>query len=163
MFHPKPLPFEFTDFAVDSLSVRTNCTMSILPTFVCQPLDRSRREIRLIELRPFESKPGLFAALKQLWRGTIRCEMRQESLDDHPDFVALSYVWGSAHRTRAIELNGAIIEVTEALEEALQYIYAKGVTKGLWVDAICINQNDNDEKSWQVQQMRDIYREAATV
>ena len=92
MFHPNPLPFEFTDSAVDSLSVYTNCTMSILPTFVCQPLDRSRREIRLIELRPFESKPGLFAALKQLWRGTIRCEMRQESLDAHPDFVALSYV-----------------------------------------------------------------------
>jgi hypothetical protein len=84
-------------------------------------------------------------------------------LDDNPVYQALSYTWGDPNRVCTIILNGQKISVGTNLEEALQYFYSISYLGLLWVDAICINQNDNDEKNWQVQQMRDIYAQAEFV
>ncbi|TVY16139.1 Heterokaryon incompatibility protein 6, OR allele [Lachnellula arida] len=82
------------------------------------------------------------------------------------DFAALSYVWGDENVTGTIVVNGQEREVTANLEEALRAFCSRDEFTGgfkLWVDAICINQNDIVERGRQVRRMREIYGTAWTV
>jgi hypothetical protein len=76
------------------------------------------------------------------------------------DFAALSYVWGDKSVRRDITLNGEVVSVTANLESALRALAgddAFGSRYKLWIDAICINQVDDQERAHQVQKMREIY------
>ncbi|MCJ1368622.1 hypothetical protein MMC16_007766 [Acarospora aff. strigata] len=82
------------------------------------------------------------------------------------DFVALSYTWGDRVASRPVIVNGVVVEVTENLEAALRRLstmsdYVEGLK--LWVDALCINQNDLAERNLQVTRMRDLYEQAMAV
>lgn len=82
------------------------------------------------------------------------------------DFAALSYVWGDESTRRDIVLNGEVVSVTANLERALRALAQDGVFGGrykLWIDAICINQVDDQERAHQVQKMREIYSGAWAV
>ncbi|KAJ4114728.1 hypothetical protein NW768_011282 [Fusarium equiseti] len=78
-------------------------------------------------------------------------------------FWALSYVWGARENPAVILLNGQPFSITRnlynALSEYRRHAFKDGTEEKafLWVDAICINQNDNVEKSVQVPRMSDIY------
>ncbi|KAJ4257317.1 hypothetical protein NW762_008435 [Fusarium torreyae] len=129
-----------------------------LQNSIYTPLDRSRREIRLIEI--LSVKP------------TIVCTLSTVSLDDNPRFSALSYLWGDAGNTKHITVNGITKGVTPSLANALEYIpyHWKKAFPGrnfksfrLWADALCINQDDNQEKGHQVQLMKVIYPTAELV
>ena len=50
------------------------------------------------------------------------------------------------------------IYVTRSLYHALRYLRYKSQSRVLWIDAICVNQDDLKERSCQVQRMADIYR-----
>jgi hypothetical protein len=79
------------------------------------------------------------------------------------DYVALSYTWGDPKETREIFVNGKSVQVTVNLEAALRVLRGKAPVKAglkLWIDALCINQEDNDEKEVQVKRMADIYQRA---
>ncbi|KAM5351792.1 hypothetical protein ACJ41O_004515 [Fusarium nematophilum] len=82
------------------------------------------------------------------------------------DFAALSYVWGTDHDGK-IMVNGQEMTVTRNLEDALRELsgdeerFARRYK--LWVDAICINQSDQDETAEQVSRMREIYSKAWAV
>lgn len=91
------------------------------------------------------------------------CSLACASLNEHPKYEALSYVWGDPSSTLEIELNGQPFRVTENLEAALRRLRLAGKHRILWVDAICINQNDIPERNRQVAQMRDIYKTAIGV
>lgn len=61
-------------------------------------------------------------------------------------------------------MNGCLAEVTTNLEAALQVLSEGGEFKAglkLWVDALCINQDDFPERNREVKRMRDIYETAA--
>lgn len=125
-------------------------------TFQYRPLEPDRREIRILELLPRTLRAG---KEKQL----ITCTIRHVSLDDQPVYLGLSYTWGDATVKRPILLEGRIFYVTENLLSALEHLQRQWHSLALWIDAVCINQNDNVEKSSQVGQMGNIYREAALV
>ena len=78
-------------------------------------------------------------------------------------YDALSYVWGDSRKKEdEIICNGAVIRITRNLGNALKQI-SLGLGSGgmlLFVDALCINQDDNAEKSHQVRLMETIYRRA---
>ncbi|KAI8961832.1 HET-domain-containing protein [Daldinia sp. FL1419] len=79
------------------------------------------------------------------------------------DFVALSYVWGDQSIRRDIIVDGVTISVTASLEGALRELRCHSrIQQGffVWVDALCINQEDLDERSAQVAKMKDIYQAA---
>ncbi|KAL8666378.1 MAG: hypothetical protein Q9168_007493 [Polycauliona sp. 1 TL-2023] len=87
--------------------------------------------------------------------------------DDPPHYEALSYAWGSNGLTHLIHVdteNGTqSLAVTENLHIALQHLRDESSLRTLWVDAACINQRDNEERSQQVTRMADIYQSAAIV
>ncbi|KAF2742962.1 HET-domain-containing protein [Sporormia fimetaria CBS 119925] len=77
------------------------------------------------------------------------------------DYVALSYCWGlgSGKHLRHIILNDRFIAVTENLEIALHTVRISNDIEFtmLWVDALCINQGDQEEKFFEIRRMKNIY------
>lgn len=112
-------------------------------------LDHLRSEIRLLTLSP-SSHPT----------DPIKCSLSHVSLDDSPQFEALSYVWGPPVPTLDIVVEGARFTVTMNLHQALEALRHAEKPRVLWVDAVCINQDDDDEKAYQVPLMGRLYNEA---
>jgi hypothetical protein len=84
---------------------------------------------------------------------------------DHPfqRFAALSYVWGSIEDPACITIDQTKFWITRNLFNALQAMRRPDVAISLWIDAICINQDDLEEKKVQISLMRRIYRQAQRV
>lgn len=78
-------------------------------------------------------------------------------------FEAISYTWGEARFTSVMELDGSMIQITKSLEAALIHVRSPRLMKYIWVDQICINQSDLQERSDQVRQMYNIYAKAERV
>lgn len=128
-----------------------------METIQYKPLDASKSEIRLIELLPTATDTST-----QRER-TPRCNLIHASLDDRPDYVALSYTWGNPRDTEKITVDQSLVSVTRNLRSALEHLRYERTIRIFWIDAICINQLDNEEKSWQVQLMSEIYQRATFV
>ena len=126
-----------------------------------RPLDFDSYEIRILT---FDSEPSQ--------RTKIACSMEHDSLIDPSPYIALSYCWGSPNTTVPILLGGCDAHVTTNLDAALRGVLeyqkarrpvrSKALTR-LWVDALCINQKDGQERSQQVRNMRQIYSKARHV
>ncbi|KAE8343095.1 hypothetical protein BDV24DRAFT_173453 [Aspergillus arachidicola] len=83
-------------------------------------------------------------------------------------YEALSYVWydgeeSSNEEAPSIILNDCKFSVTPNLHAALLRLRNHQLERMIWIDAICINQNDNDEKQKQIPLMRTIYAQANCV
>lgn len=79
-------------------------------------------------------------------------------------YSALSYAWGEyGHRKAIIHINGYEFHATENLYLALQQIRKKDRSVYLSADAICINQDNEEEKGHQVRQMGATYAGAEEV
>lgn len=76
-------------------------------------------------------------------------------------YEALSYTWGDHEKTETIKVNGQDLPVTWSLYYALYHLRWRH--QRLWVDAICINQDDPTERGLQVQEMSKIYARASNV
>jgi len=85
------------------------------------------------------------------------------SLEYVRDYAALSYTWGSKSRPCEIMINGSIMTVTKNAYLALRDLRYQEKDRILWIDALCINQNDDKERGEQVQQMGSIYSKAERV
>jgi hypothetical protein len=93
----------------------------------------------------------------------LGCELVSTALDDAPQYNALSYVWGDPGKFEAITYSRYKREITVGLFQGLRRLRGMDKVKMAWANAICINQSDNKEKSFQVIQMSDIYDNAAEV
>ena len=93
----------------------------------------------------------------------IHCKLQTLSLDDEPSYTALSYVWGTDIPSTRVLINSKPVLVRKNLEAALRHLQQADRSLDIWVDAICINQNDNKEKSHQVQMMAKIYERSIGV
>jgi hypothetical protein len=92
----------------------------------------------------------------------LDCRLYVADLRSTPSYTALSYVWGqSISSRRRIICNGVAFRVTSNCYSALRHLQAKNGTFDIWVDAICINQKDQDEKMHQINLMGDIYSQAS--
>ncbi|KAH7232759.1 heterokaryon incompatibility protein-domain-containing protein [Fusarium tricinctum] len=133
------------------------------------PLCDSPKAMRLVRLAP-SANFGHISVTAQLI----------ETSWDECNYEALSYCWGKNQKKKRILLNGEQFEITADLYNALEHLCLEHESRQLWVgflygwangsltlssqiDAICINQTDTDEKSLQVQRMRDIYQNAERV
>ena len=122
----------------------------LLDVFKHKPLDLTESSIRLVQVLPDEGP-------------LIQCQIRHSILSS--DHTCLSYTWGSPSDDQlTILLNGKPFKVQRNLWEFLNVARTKYLKTWFWIDAICIIQDDaNPEKSHQVQQMGNIYRNACLV
>lgn len=96
----------------------------------------------------------------------IHCNLTSEPRQDAENtYDAISYVWGDPNKTSNIICCGKVLPITINLQNALKTIRNKNPNSShrLWADAICINQQSNEEKSHQVKQMGQIYQGAKKV
>ncbi|RYP19651.1 hypothetical protein DL765_003244 [Monosporascus sp. GIB2] len=134
-----------------------------------RPFDHSKREIRLVTIRP-----GLFDE-------PLHC-----TLTPHPlpcpgiEFEALSYCWGDLKDTLSITLchdytgypdpecqqpekTEQSFNVTRSLDLALRYLRLEDKVRVIWIDALCINQGSIKERNYAISFMVDVYRHADLV
>lgn len=114
------------------------------------PLDTTRRSVRLLKVLP--SKRG----------STVKCSLFHTTIDGSYD--CLSYRWGNDTPSKNIVINGMTYFVRENLYQFL--IVAQSTAElhaPIWIDAICIDQDNAEEKNHQVQQMGQLYANAKTV
>lgn len=123
--------------------------------YIYQALQRSKTEIRLLKLLAGDENAE--------HRHIPACDLFHISLHERPKFSALSYVWGAATDRRVILVQNSAVLVTKNLYDALMALRRPKEDLVIWVDALCINQSDDEEKSWQVGLMADIYRQASKV
>jgi hypothetical protein len=104
--------------------------------------------------------------LMQLTRLTLADGALNDHVLRHPfqRYTALSYVWGSIETPACINVNGERnFWVTRNLFESLKCLRQSNTARALWIDAICINQDDPKEKKVQIGLMRRVYRQAQKV
>lgn len=105
-----------------------------------------KKQIRLLELRPGRYKQTLEGTLKTV------------NLEDRPTYEALSYTWAPITEENGISLgDNKILPISNNLERALRRLRRRFRKRVLWVDQICINQADLDERSTQVAFMGEIF------
>ncbi|PVH79250.1 HET-domain-containing protein [Cadophora sp. DSE1049] len=131
----------------------TSATIHGFPNFTYETLDLSavRPSIRLAILQPGPRN------------ASIRVKLGRSAFAERPKYEALSYTWGRADDLRAIELNGTRVEVRKNLALALVHLRHTSEERVLWIDAICINQADLEERNRQVELMSYIYARAKRV
>ena len=98
--------------------------------------------------------------------GTLTSNLRHAKTENVTfAYEALSYVWGSdaVQNQVDIECDGRTLSIGSNLAGALMHVRSESVTRHLWVDAICIDQGNKNERSQQVQQMDRIYANAKRV
>ncbi|EPE03851.1 HET domain-containing protein [Ophiostoma piceae UAMH 11346] len=110
----------------------------------------------------------------------LRQRTQLPPLNFSPSFEAVSYVWGSADNPVSIDvafspsgkpclnddftrLTWKHLSVRRNLYDALNYLRLQDQTRVLWIDAICVNQANDAEKSDQIVRMADIYNLAFRV
>ncbi|PKY00679.1 HET-domain-containing protein [Aspergillus campestris IBT 28561] len=121
--------------------------------FPYNKLDTDQKQIRLLSIIPDTNTDAI-----------VRCTIQSVSLrGQQPKYEALSYVWGDPNATESVLVEGYRFPVTHNLFAALRMLRRPKQPRTIWVDYICINQTDTDEKNTQVAMMGDIYREARKV
>lgn len=81
-----------------------------------------------------------------------------------PLYEAISYVWGTDTNKKRILVNGSLVELHHSLYYILEFLQ-RTIKRGnfLWADALCINQDNLEEKAVQINLMGSIYSRAALV
>ncbi|TVY92112.1 Heterokaryon incompatibility protein 6,OR allele [Lachnellula willkommii] len=128
-------------------------TVSINLASSCYHELRDSQEIRLLHILP-DPHPK-----------DRRLQCKLVAADIHSGYKALSYTWGKQdERSLRIWVNGVLVPVGRNLMCALRALQANHTLAPiLWVDALCINQDDMDERNRQVALMGRIYENASQV
>lgn len=101
------------------------------------PLPSSEPSFRLLRLLP-----------SRISSSRIYCELEVANIEDSAGkYVAGSYVWGPETPAANIRVNGVKTEVRENLVHFLRACRLKREVFVIWIDAICINQNNLEERS----------------
>lgn len=124
------------------------------------PLDEARREIRVLKVS--RSVQGGNCGVD-----TFQADLVCVSLDDHSAYLAISYAWGDPSIVGHFESHrgghGKRVPYNKVVFDIINTILARGTTLYLWIDALCINQEDLDERASQVAMMGTIYPQARQV
>ncbi|KAF4965572.1 hypothetical protein FSARC_6657 [Fusarium sarcochroum] len=117
-------------------------------------LDTNTSTIRLITLLP------------DAWSEPIGCSLSETKLSSKQPYKALSYAWNNGYSTSDviyINVNDRAIPVSYNLYTALRRLRLPHASIQIWVDSLCINQDDVSERTQQVKLMRQIYQNSSEV
>lgn len=113
----------------------------------------STQHIRILTLAPSEDGDA-----------ALQGSLDQQRIDDQSqEYEAISYTWGDQGRSHTLRCNDTMIKITPNLASALCCLRSRTTPRRLWADAICINQDDLNEKGQQIPLMARIFRYATEV
>ncbi|KAI1741664.1 heterokaryon incompatibility protein-domain-containing protein [Xylaria scruposa] len=121
--------------------------------YTYSPLPSNENFIRVLTILPTLTQNG------DLLRVTIETTRLEAELS----FDALSYTWGDDSKKVNIDCDGESIDVTQNCLDGLWHLKEIYGSLRIWVDAICINQNNKEEKNGQLPLMGTIYSQANRV
>jgi hypothetical protein len=132
-----------------------------LKEFKYVPLDVGKREIRLLRIH------------RRIPFCDLKCELVYVSLDEAESYQAVSYYWGDnavkneriilGNKQSSVTSKDKQFGVTSTVYNVLRRRSSIFASRLIWIDSICINQNDSTEKGNQVRLMNDIYKTASRV
>ena len=138
-------------------------TKNNLPAYEYKVLSE-HNSIRLLKLVPYY---GLEDIACELTESTLLDTDEYEQGQRPEDYEAVSYCWGSQPKDRLLTIyEGArayALYISAHLESAMRVLRSHKAARILWIDAICINQNDKTERSQQVSMMNQVYGQAQQV
>lgn len=151
-----------TNYGYEELS----SALPVQAVHLCVPLPHPDKQIRVLDLDPVHSESPPTA---QALHGRLRL---LSELSDH-EYTALSYVWAQEDPGTSERENRLIIHCNDHLHEArlgpncwsaLWHLCKinSPLNLTIWVDSICIDQKNDEEKEQQISLMRGIYRSAQT-
>ncbi|EME48317.1 hypothetical protein DOTSEDRAFT_67412 [Dothistroma septosporum NZE10] len=110
-----------------------------------RPLDQAKKEIRVLELRAGEGDDP------------IRCSLRHVSLLDGPNYETISYCWGDSPDRVEVFVHDRRLLAPDSSVAILRRLRRPHEERTLWIDAVCIDQDNPDERSTQVAMMGKVY------
>jgi hypothetical protein len=121
-----------------------------MPQYIYKPI-QNPESIRLLMLAPGKGDDPLEVFL---W---------ETPLPVPEPYGAISYAWESQTKCFTLHAPEGDIPITASLNSVLKRVREENTIVQLWADGVCINQEDNNEKSHQVRLMSRIYRSASNV
>lgn len=126
----------------------------MLPLYGDARLDRPSHQIRLLRYQPHETTS----------QDSPHYSLETFELDhDWPVYVAISYTWGHIEPTFPVVVNGHVTRTRLNCWYALWQLRYHQSSSLVWIDSLCIDQENGFEKSAQVGMMGQIYEKAASV
>lgn len=142
---------------MSSIATASVQTRNVADIYRALPIPPQSKCIRLLTVYPTSASDGP--------DGPIHCDLSIADLNLRPQFTALSYVWGRrAVVPKTINCKGCAIPVTDSCHSALVHLRRNiATTITIWIDRVCINQEDKVEKAQQIPLMGEIYKGAQFV
>src|SRR4051812_31452247 len=100
------------------------------------------REIRLLVLQPGSYQDE-----------HIECQLLIRDLENLPPYEALSHTWGEVV-SHDIFVNGKRVKIRRNIYNALRCLRLRDADRILWIDTICVNLDDFEERAHQISLMR---------
>ncbi|KAH7091383.1 heterokaryon incompatibility protein-domain-containing protein [Paraphoma chrysanthemicola] len=126
--------------------------MAAANDFIHDKLDLETRQIRLLKVDP-----------KTPVGGPMICKLEVFPVSKNTVYTALSYTWGPPPSTETILVNGAPFKVRQNLYDFLYMAWWMSMEQYFWIDQICIDQQNTEEKNHQIKLMGLIYHQAQGV
>ncbi|RYO97522.1 hypothetical protein DL766_009785 [Monosporascus sp. MC13-8B] len=138
----------------DSLSPSSKQYNSLtdLGEFCYHSLDTEVDCTRLVKIHPARNEDD-----------PLTCDLIHVTFGARPKFEALSYRWGENDDPKTILVDGMKFRVGRNLWDALHFLRGRAENTPYWIDALCINQRDTEERNRQLRIMGHIYFRASTV
>jgi hypothetical protein len=147
---------------------------------IYRPLNKKSNEFRLLIIKPPSPVPGIECTIETrplgdysrhnegyydwiqgvAYEGIWEPPSNREDICWVPTYEALSYTWGNPKETEPIIVNGQTMRVTKNLNAALLALRKENEDRIMWIDALCIDQTNVQERNEQVRRMPAIYQRA---
>ncbi|KAI5920639.1 heterokaryon incompatibility protein-domain-containing protein [Camillea tinctor] len=128
-----------------------------------QRVDYSHQPLYQYTRLPTETSFRLLELFPGNDHAPVSYHLRVEDWTKPPEYEAVSYAWGDANKKALSICNGFHLMISNGLRDALTEMRYRNHARLLWVDAVCIDQANNDERGKQVSNMRSIYEGAKSV
>lgn len=94
--------------------------------------------------------------------GSIVFSLEPAEIDASPNYTAISYTWGERILTHKALCDGKQVPVTASVHALCTHLLENhDASKTIWIDAICIDQRNPNERAQQVLLMKDIFSRAS--
>ena len=133
------------------------------PDAVSLPTGQGRQTLIFKYQRLASSSHFRYLSLRPLNGESFECDLHHELLKDSPSFAAIFYCWGNLQASHEILIDGEKFSVTDNLYCALQQLRRPFEVRYLWIDALCIDQKNDNKKTHQIGLMRSIFQQASRV